>query len=66
MPTTKDRQTTIEDLPELPTVREFAKAIRLSPTTVYGLVRTNQIPVLRFGRSIRILRQQAMDRFSAK
>jgi excisionase family DNA binding protein len=40
------------------TVQEVAKQLRLSTTVVYELVRTRQLPAMRFGGRIRITRRQ--------
>jgi excisionase family DNA binding protein len=40
------------------TVKEVAKHLRLSHTVVYELVRTRQLPAMRFGGRIRITRRQ--------
>lgn len=47
--------------PELLTVKETAALMRLDRNTVYELVRTNQIPHVRLGRSIRIPRQALLQ-----
>ena len=48
------RKTPIEDLPSLLTPEEFRAAVGLSKNFVYDLVRKGEIPVMRFGRQIRI------------
>lgn len=45
------------DIPELLTVGEVAKALRIHPKTLYEAIRLQQIPgVVRIGRAIRISR----------
>jgi len=48
------RHTPIEDLPSLLTPEEFRAAVGLSKNFVYDLVRKGELPVMRFGRQIRI------------
>lgn len=57
MPLTEPAPLQLADYPELLTPAEFQSITRLSRTTVYDLLRREQIPgVLRFGRAIRIPR----------
>ena len=45
----------LSELPELITVPELAKVLRLSPKTVYEAIQRDKIPgVVRLGRPIRI------------
>ncbi len=45
----------LSELPELITVPELAKVLRLSPKTVYEAIQMDKIPgVVRLGRRIRI------------
>jgi len=46
------RNSKLEDLPELLTVGEFKSYLGMGRTTVYQLIRTNQIEHHRFGRRI--------------
>ena len=43
-----------DDLPLILTVPEAAKIAKVSPGTMYQMVRIEGFPVVRFGRSIRI------------
>jgi len=44
----------MQDLPEILTVQEAAKFLRLKRSTAYELVRQGVIPSMRLGRQIRI------------
>jgi excisionase family DNA binding protein len=43
-------------LPELLTIQELMRVARIGRTTAYELTRTGAVPVLRFGRAIRVPR----------
>ena len=49
-----DRRTPVADLPEYLTPDEFRAYVGLSRSTVYDLLRRQEIPSVRFGRCIRI------------
>jgi len=53
---TRTQIAAIAQLPELLTVAEFMRATRLGRTTAYALVRDGSLPVVRFGRTVRIPR----------
>ena len=48
------RTTPVDALPELLTPEEFRTAAGLGRATTYELIRSGQIPSVRFGRAIRI------------
>lgn len=49
-----ERHSTPVNLPELLTIRELAKALKLSPRSIWRLVRNRQLPLpIRIGGSIR-------------
>jgi excisionase family DNA binding protein len=48
------RSTPLEDLPEFLSPQEFRAYLGLSRSTVYDLIRRNEIPHRNFGRCIRI------------
>jgi excisionase family DNA binding protein len=50
------RHTRVEDLPELLTIDEFAAWSGLGRGKAYDLVRRDELPVVRFGRLIRVPR----------
>jgi excisionase family DNA binding protein len=49
-----NRVTPYDELPEYLTPDEFRAYISLSRNTIYELLRRNEIPHVRFGRTIRI------------
>ena len=49
-----NRTVPYDDLPEYLTPEEFSEVIHVSRTTMYELLRRNEIPHRRFGRTIRI------------
>jgi excisionase family DNA binding protein len=49
-----DRRTPIEDLPEFLSPEEFRRYVGLGRSTVYDLLRRDELPHVRFGRVIRI------------
>lgn len=53
-PTTFDRHTPVEDLPEFLSPEEFRGYLGISRSTIYELLRKAEIPCVRFGRCIRI------------
>ena len=52
--TTIDRRTPIADLPEFLSPEEFKDFVGISRSTVYDLLRREEIPHVKFGRLIRI------------
>lgn len=44
----------LDDLPPVLTVPEAARLLRLKRSTAYELVRTGQVPSVRFGRQVRV------------
>ena len=52
-----NRYTRYEELPDLLTVKEFRNYLHLGRTTAYELVRTEQVPCVRFGTRIWIPRE---------
>jgi excisionase family DNA binding protein len=46
---------------ELMTAGEAAQLLRVSPKTVYVMMQTGEIAVVKFGRSVRIRRQDLED-----
>jgi excisionase family DNA binding protein len=53
------------DLPEFLTVPEFCAVARVGRSAGYELARTGQIPVVRFGRLVRIPKAALLDRITA-
>lgn len=49
-----DRRTPVDELPEFLSPEEFYTYLGISRSTVYDLLRREQIPHQRFGRCIRI------------
>jgi excisionase family DNA binding protein len=49
-----DRHTRFDDLPEFLSPDEFRAYMRLSRSTVYDLLRRDELPHVKFGRCIRI------------
>jgi excisionase family DNA binding protein len=49
-----DRRTPLADLPEFLSPEEFRTYVGISRSTVYDLLRRDEIPHLKFGRCIRI------------
>lgn len=49
-----DRRTPLADLPEFLSPEEFMHYMGMGRSTVYDLLRREEIPHVRFGRSIRI------------
>jgi excisionase family DNA binding protein len=52
--------TTLADLPDVLTVDEAAKILRISRSTAYAAVRKGDLPVLRIGRRILIPKANLM------
>jgi excisionase family DNA binding protein len=50
------RRTPIDDMPELLTATEAAAWLGVSPWGVYDMARRGVLPVIRFGRHVRIPR----------
>jgi excisionase family DNA binding protein len=47
-----------ETSPKLPyTVKEFARAARITLNSAYEMIRRGEVPAVRFGRAIRIPRE---------
>lgn len=57
-------QTTNEHQPLLLTVKEAAELLRISRTTLFGLMQNDRIKRIRMGRVVRIARAE-IDRFLA-
>jgi excisionase family DNA binding protein len=53
--------TPIEDLPQFLTVEEWRTFMRLGRSSAYDLVRRGIVPVVRWGRTVRIPRQAVME-----
>ena len=51
---TIDRRTPLNDLPEFLTPDEFRAYVGIGRSTMYDLLRREEIPFVRFGRCIRI------------
>lgn len=51
----------LESLPELLTIPELMRVARIGRTTAYELTRSGAVPVVRFGRAIRIPRAALTD-----
>jgi excisionase family DNA binding protein len=49
-----DRRTPVGDLPEFLSPEEFRRYVGLGRSTIYDLLRRDEIPHLRFGRVIKI------------
>ena len=56
------RTTPVEALPELLTPEEFRTVAGLGRATTYELIRSGQIPSVRFGRQIRIPKSALLAR----
>lgn len=48
--------------PKLLTVREAAKIVRVHPLSMYRLIREGKVPVIRFGRNIRVIEEELCTR----
>ena len=48
------RETSFENLPEILTAEEVAAWLNISVWSAYDLARRNELPCLRFGRTVRI------------
>ena len=53
----------MDDLPEILTVQETAKYLRLPRSTAYELVKQGVIPSVKLGRQIRILKSAIINMF---
>ena len=53
-------QTPAHDLPEFLTPQEICAYLRLGRATVYDLIRRGALPVVRFGRVLRVPRAQLL------
>lgn len=49
------------ELPMMLTVPELAAFLRIGTSTAYSLIRKKAIPSVRFGRQIRIYKQDVID-----
>lgn len=49
------------ELPTMLTVPELAAFLRIGKSTAYSLIRKKVIPSVRFGRQIRIYKQDVID-----
>jgi excisionase family DNA binding protein len=49
-----DKRTSVEDLPEFMSPEEFRAYVGISRSTIYDLLRRNEIPHRKFGKRIRI------------
>jgi excisionase family DNA binding protein len=49
-----DRRTPVEELPEFLSPEEFRRYVGLGRSTVYDLLRRDELPHVRFGRVIKI------------
>ena len=56
------RTTPVQALPELLTPEEFRTVAGLGRATTYDLIRSGQIPSVRFGRAIRIPKSALLPR----
>lgn len=50
-----------ESIPEMMTVPELARYLRISKPTAYALVNEGKIPSARFGRQIRVYRGDVIE-----
>jgi excisionase family DNA binding protein len=53
-------QTPLEDLPQFLTVEEWRTFIRIGRSSAYDLIRQGLVPVVRWGRTVRISREVVM------
>jgi excisionase family DNA binding protein len=53
-------QTPLEDLPQFLTVEEWRTFMRIGRSSAYDLIRRGLVPVIRWGRSVRISREVVM------
>lgn len=49
------------DYPDMMTVPEMAAFLRISKPTAYGLINSGTVPSARFGRQIRVYKQDLID-----
>jgi excisionase family DNA binding protein len=59
-PITVTPQTSLEDLPQFLTVEEWRTLMRIGRSTAYDLIRQGALPVVRWGRTVRIPREAVM------
>jgi excisionase family DNA binding protein len=52
--------TKIEDLPQFLTVEEWRTFMRIGRSSAYDLIRQGLVPVIRWGRTVRISREVVM------
>lgn len=64
--TASDPSPRLEDLPDVLDPEQAARLLRVSVNTLYAQVRAGQIPHLRVGRGIRILKQSLLGAFAAQ
>ena len=53
-------QTPIEDLPQFLTVEEWRTFMRIGRSSAYDLIRQGLVPVVRWGRTVRISHEAVM------
>ena len=58
MSTATDTRRTLEDFPAVLRVAEVAEVLRCDPSTVYAMVRRDELPSIRVGRNLRFSRDQ--------
>jgi excisionase family DNA binding protein len=56
-PITVTPQTPLEDLPQFLTVEEWRTFMRIGRSSAYDLIRRGLVPVIRWGRTVRISRE---------
>lgn len=59
-PVTVTPQTPIEELPQFLTVEEWRIFMRIGRSSAYDLIRQGLVPVIRWGRTVRISREAVM------
>lgn len=55
----------VDNLPLVLTVEDLRKVLKISRNAAYNLARSNQLRVIKIGRSIRIPRDALLDYLSA-
>ena len=56
-----NRQTNLEDLPQMLTPREVQAFLGLGRATIYGLIKEGKIPVCRIGKRLFIPKKELME-----
>ncbi len=56
-----NRQTNLEDLPQMMTPQEVQAFLGLGRATVYSLIKEGEIPVRRIGRRLFVPKQELME-----